>query len=198
MLDASPEFLTAARQRRVRLALLVALEYQLTTLRFWTRRGDLDWNGQVWRGVAGPAGSSACLLDVTPIEQSSEGRAAGVRFTLSGVPLVAGDGTSLVRLVEEYARPGGLCEIHLALFNLSSGALIANPKAKWSGRLDVPVLEMSGATFTVMQAAESHLARLEDNSGLRYNDETQRRFFPGDRGLEFTTRSLHQVDNFGT
>lgn len=197
MLEGSPELLAAFRARRVRLAVLVELEYQLGAVRFWTRRGDLEWNGVTWKGIDGPASANSCLLEVSPIEQSSEGRAAGVTFRLAGVPVVDGDGRSIVRLVEQYARLGGICTIWIVLFDLTTGQIIPTAKGKFTGQLDVPSIEITGATFTVTQAAESHLARLEDSSGLRYNDETQRRFFPGDRGLEFTTRSLHQVDNFG-
>lgn len=197
MYGGTPEFLAALKAKRIRLALLVELEYELAAVRFWTRRGDLQWNGVTWKGVVGPAASNSCLLEITPIEENSEGRAAGVQFRLAGVPVIAGDGTNILDLVERYARLGGGCGIWLALFNLTTGALIADPKKKFSGYLDVPQMEIGAARFTVTQAAESHLARLEGNSGLRYNDETQRRFFPGDRGFEFTARSLHQVDAFG-
>jgi hypothetical protein len=191
----TPQFLAAVKQRLVRGAWLVEIEFTTTTVRYITRVGSLVWQGITWSGMVGP-GQGSVIASISAIEETDEIKAAGITVGLSGVPVIAADGRNLLKLVESAVSQNGLLRIWTALFDLTTGALLADPNQDFEGRLSVPVIEVGPDTFTVSISAEGDMDTLKGRPGQRYNQETLNKYYPGDRGLEFVTRSVNQVDNF--
>lgn len=185
----TPELRAALRTGKIRLAAFAEFEFRTAVARFWSGLGTYEWRGAKW-------GGAGQLASLGTVEETNEVRAAGMTFTLSGVPLSTETGRSLVTYAERHASSGGTVRCWLALFSLTDGSIIREPRLIFSGLLDAPLITIDGPTFTISIPAESEDARLNGKPGLRYNDETQRALFPGDRGFEFVTRSLHKVDDF--
>lgn len=193
----TPEMITAFRQKRMRVALFVELEFALSTARFWSRRGSIEWQGVSWTGAVGSSQTRGSVLtSISKMTETNEIKSTNVTFGLSGVP-IENDGRNLLRLLTEYTQQGLGARIWIALFNLSTDALIADPSQFFQGQLDVPIIEPSAETFSMSITAVSKLDILQRRCGLRYNLESHQRSHPGDLGFEFTNRSLHQADNFG-
>lgn len=198
-LSLTSEAYSALKQRRLRVALLVELEFQLQTIRFWTRAGQLQWQGVTWYGSNGALptpGAGTVLISIGKVTETNEIKSTAVAVGLSGMPIVNGDGKNMMRLCTEYAAQGNSARFWLALFNLNTNALIADPSQFYTGQLDVPIIEPSSDSFAITINVASRLDILQGHCGLRYNLESHQRDHPGDLGFEFTSRSLHQEDNF--
>jgi hypothetical protein len=157
----------------VRAGVLAEIEFASGTVRAWTGVGILQWNGYDWTGVGHLGG-------ISPIEETSEVRAAGVALSLSGIP------SALVASALGDAERGRPVTVWLAFFD-DDWAIVADPYQAFSGRVDVPVIDEGGETATITIQAESRLIDLERPRTRRYTDEDQQDAFPGDRGFEFVT-----------
>lgn len=195
----TPEMVEAFKQRQMRIALLIELEFALSTARFWTRRGTLSWQGVNWNGIVGTSssrGSGSVITSISKMTETNEVKSTSVTFGLSGVP-IENDGQNVLRLLTDYTQQGLNARIWISLFNLTTYALIADPAQFFQGQLDVPIIEPSADTFQLSITAVSKLDILQRRPGLRYNLESHQKLHPGDLGFEFTNRSAHQTDNFG-
>jgi hypothetical protein len=63
----------------VRPVLLALFDFAGGAVRVWSGMGDLTWDGRTWIGVG-------TFGEVGPIEETTEVRATGALFQLSGVP----------------------------------------------------------------------------------------------------------------
>lgn len=194
----TPEFYTALKQKQLRVALFIELEFALTVARFWTRLGTIEWQGVKWYGSVGPTQTNgSIIMGMSKTSESADLETTSVSFKLAGVPIVDGSGRNILELVTDYIANGGTSKVWLALFNLTTGELIADPGQYFSGIIDIPALEATPTSFTITLSAVSRLTILQSHGGQRYDNETQRRYFPFDLGLEFAGRSVHQTDDFG-
>jgi hypothetical protein len=141
-------------------------------VRAWTGYGDLTYDAQTWLGVGDFGG-------VERVEESTDLRANGCRFTLTGIP------SSLVSAALADAYQGRACALLLGAINLSSGALISAPYQVFAGRMDVISIEDGADTASIGLDAENRLIDLFRSRETRYTDEEQRTLFAGDLGLEY-------------
>lgn len=142
-------------------------------VRLWNDIGNVSWNSQTWLG-------NGWLQDVSAIRETSTVQAVGARVVLTGVP------TELIALMlDSSLEQGAKGKIWLGFLN-SSGAVIADPHLIFDGRFDYPVIQEADTNSTIELHFESALLALETAPGHRYNDEGQKKFFPGDRGFEYT------------
>lgn len=151
--------------------LLAEFEFASATVRFWTGYGDLSWNSQTWTG-------GGSLIGVSAVEETTDMKAVGATFTLSGVP------SALIStaLGEDYQ--GLPAALYLGALD-SSGAVVEDPVKVFAGRMDVMEIEDGGETATISLTVESALADLERPRERRFTDEDQQELFPGDLGLEY-------------
>ncbi len=150
---------------------LVELDFPSGFVRMWSGLGPLSWDGKVWLG-AGQIGS------ISAVEETTEIKAAGVAFALSGIP------SEMVGLTygEHYqGRPVAMWFGTLG----AAGQVTVAPHKVWSGRMDVMMDEDDGETATITVQAESRLVDLERPRVRRFTDEDQRQLYPGDTGLRF-------------
>lgn len=165
------DFKTAAAAGGVTPALLGHFDFSGGVVRVWNGVGDLSWGGNTYTGLGD-------LVGVSPVTETNETRANGMRFSLNGIP-----STLITRILAEGYR-GRAAKLWLALFN-SSGAIIADPMLVFSGRMDQCLLDDSGETATCTITAESRLVDLQRPRERRRTDEDQKSLFSGDRGLEY-------------
>lgn len=154
----------------VRPILLFEAVYTSGIVRFWTGLGDLSWNGYTWQGVGD-------LIGHTPVDETDEIKAQGISITVKGI--TAGD---VATALSELAG-GAAGSIRLALLD-SSGAIIADPKIIFRGRLDQPEIDDSDPENPVINLSYEHeLIDLERPREWRYTDQHQQQLYPGDTGL---------------
>lgn len=125
-----------------------------------------------WQGLG-------TLGAVSAIEETSELRATGLTFTLSGVPsaLIA------TALGEHYQ--GRAVTLWAGFFD-DAGALIADPVQVFAGRMDQMEVVEAGETAAIRVSAENRLIDLERVDQVRhYTPDDQKKAFPGDKGLDY-------------
>lgn len=141
-------------------------------VRAWNGIGDLPWNGNTFKGLGDFGG-------VSPVQETSELQANGVRFTLSGVP------TDMVATALSKMRQGLSAKLWLGAFDVSSGALIADPYQLFSGLTDVPDLEDGDETATLGISVENELIDLDRTRTRRLTSEDQALDDPTDLGFDY-------------
>lgn len=155
-------------------------------VRAWSGIGTLDWDGKAWLGVG-------TLGGISDIEETSDLKASGVTFTLSGVP------------ANEFAAVDAACSSHYQGrsarvwrgFMDEDGSVLAEPQRTWTGRMDAPEILLKGQTLDVVVSCESILADLDRPRVCRLTDEDQQARFPGDEGLSCVTACQEQEVYWG-
>lgn len=160
----------SAKAQGAKPILLARLAFDSSVETLWSGRGNLTWNGEVYRGV-GDLGA------VSGVEEGVEQRAFGVRMTLSGVPL------NLLSLSLNEDVQGRRAEIWLGFLD-ANYALVADPVLVFRGRMDAMDASL-GETATISLTAENRLADWNRPRVRRYTDAELQARFPGDKGLEF-------------
>lgn len=155
--------------------LLSLFDFQSGAVRVWTGIGDKTWDGNVYNGLGH-------LGNVSPIEESTDVRANGVGFQLSGVP------SSLIATVLGDNYQGRTVKLWLAALN-GSGGIIADPYLLFAGRMDNVEIDEGADTAVIRIYAESRLIDLQRSRERRYTHEDQQIDFPGDLGLEYMPTS---------
>lgn len=151
--------------------LIAAIDTAGGMVRVWGGVGDLSWDGDTYQGTG-------ILGGLSPVAESSDLRASGMTFTLSGVP------ASYISTALGQMRQGLSAKLWLGFMD-SSWALIADPVLIFSGLTDVPTINESGETATIGISVESRLVDLERPRTRRYTHEDQQLRDPGDRGFEY-------------
>jgi hypothetical protein len=159
-------------------------EFPNGTVAAWSGYGNITFGGDTYLGVGDFGG-------VDKVDETSNVRANGATFTLSGIPsaLVA------AALLEEYqGRP---CTLFLGALNLTSGAIIGTPYPILSGRMDVMSIEEGADTATITLTVENNLIELYRAKERRYTHEDQQIDFPGDLGFEYVAGLQEKPINWG-
>jgi len=164
---------TAIQGAVVHLALFGEFQFASGTVRMWTGAGDKSWSGQTWTGGGN-------LVGISPIDETTEVSAAGLNFTLNGVP------SSLVGTALADAYRGRPCKLWLAI--LDAAEAVVDVVQVFAGRMDVMTIADAGETATITLQAENRLVDLRRPRSSRYTNEEQQRLFAGDVGLEFVAK----------
>jgi len=165
-------FKSAVSSSQVSPALLFYADFNDGAVRAWSGIGDLEWDGNTYTGV-GDFGA------VDRIDETGDQSARGMSFTLSGIP----SGLITTALTDSYQ--GRTCSLWLAVFNTSTGAIIADPYLFFSGRMDVMAISDGGETASITLTGESRLIDLNRPRSRRYTNEDQLIDYPDDLGLEY-------------
>lgn len=142
-----------------------------STVRYWTGLGDLSWNSQTWTGTGS-------LIGLGPIDETDDVKAQGVTVEINAIP------SAMVSMILASFSNGNVGTIRLALLD-SSNAVISTPKIIFTGKLDgAQINESDLKNPTATLTYEHALVDLERPREWRWTDETQKKFYSGDRGLE--------------
>ena len=139
---------------------------------YWTGFGTLDWNGQVWRGIG-------TLIELAPFDETVDLQATGVSIRTKAV----GSEDVAAALADLANGKAGI--IRLALLD-DAGAIIADPRVIFRGRLDTAEIDDGDPTNPVINLQyESEIVDLERARSWRYTAEAQQQLYPGDTGLRY-------------
>jgi hypothetical protein len=159
-------------------------EWTAGFLRFWTGIGTITWGGKTWTGAGN-------VLGISPIEETTQLRAAGVRVSLSGMS------QDIIATVLQYAAYGRSGSIWLGCLAGDSGTLVSDPYLMFQGNLDVPSIEETGDTCQISVSYESRLIDLERASDRRWTQDDQQIAYPGDKGFEFMAKMVDKTVTWG-
>lgn len=173
---------TAIVQPVVKLAFFVEFQFASGAVRMWTGNGDKSWNSQTWTG-AGDFGG------ISPVDETTEFGAAGLTFTLSGVP------SSTVALALTDAYRGRNCKLWLVILDASDA--VVDSYQIFAGRMDVMTIDDSGEVSRISIQVESRLIDLARARAQRYTDAEQQLKFPGDLGLQYVAKLAEKPLNWG-
>lgn len=157
------------RLRRIR---FVEMEFESGTLRLCTAGHDLTWDGKLWTGAGH-------LLSVSPVRETRDIVASETVITLTGVKLA---NMSLALTEARQNKPGRIWE---GARDEVTGAIIADPKLAFAGRLDVVDIDEQAQSSTISVTYESRLADLLRPRERRYTLLDHRIEYPGDRGFGY-------------
>lgn len=175
---------TEVQADNVRPILLFEGVMESGTVYYWTGYGNLSWNAQTWVGTGS-------LIEVSNVDETDDIKAQGTGVRVKGVD------PTMVSLALQSVASGKAGIIRLALLN-SSGAIIADPKILFKGRLDGAEIDDSNYEDPFINLQYEHeLVDLERPREWRYTDEHQRKLYPGDTGLRYMTSLQDKVLYWG-
>jgi hypothetical protein len=181
--DATPEFIAGIQSAYVRPAIFVEVHFTTGPVYVWTGVGSITWGGKTWAGV-GQFGA------VSGIEEGTNVQARGVTLTLNGL-----DPTLLSDVLNDY-QVGLPAILYFGIFD-ASGSLIPNPITSWAGRTDQPTITVDGTTASISINCENRLLDMNISVELRWNDQTQKIFYPNDRAFELVNAIQDITTYFG-
>lgn len=152
--------------------LIVKLEFDGGTVKFWNGRGDLVFASETYTGIGD-------LGRISEVEEGIEQRAFGISLEISGVP------SSNVSLALSEELQNRRAQVWLGFFD-DNYALVADPVLMFKGRMDTMDIKL-GKTATIAVTAESRLIDWSRPRIRRYTDADQRERFPGDKGFQFVS-----------
>lgn len=166
----SSAMLAALQATDLQPALFVQLTFNGATVYLWTGTGSTSWNSQTWSGLGS-------LLSLAVAEDGATVEARGITITVSGL-----DPTLLPDCLSDF-QLGLPAIVYLGFF--SSGSLISSPITSWSGRMDLPTIDVSGETATIAINCESRLLDMNIPVDRRYTQQDQQMTWPDDLGFQF-------------
>ena len=181
---------TALQQSNIRAHYLTYFDFGSGALRFWSGVSELTIStGGDADGTYTAAGN---LGQVGGIEETTDLKAAGAEFTLSGIP----SALLSVALIEQYQGRTATC--WLAIFNATTDVLITDPFQIFSGRMNLMPITDAGKTGAIVVTAESRLIDTQRSQNPRvYTDQDQQNEYAGDLGLEFVPKMQELVITWG-
>jgi hypothetical protein len=177
--DITAALAAATKADTLRPVLFVELEFSGGTVRFWSGRGEMPFDGKVWTGTG-------YLGGVSDIEEATEIKASGIRFTLSGLP------GEVVAIALDQDYQGRAARVYLGAMS-DVNRLISSPKLVFAGQMDVMEISEDPNEAAISLTAENELIDLERPREFRYTPEDQKEYFPGDTFFDFVS-SLQDVD----
>ena len=173
--DVSSPNITASSSDVTRPVYFSEMFYDSGTVRAHTGVGTIIWGGNSWLGVGGFGGAS-------DIEEDSELGISKITLQLSGVD------SSLISIAFDEKYQGRVAKIYKGYLN-EGHVLIDNPLLLFSGRMDTQIIEL-GRQGIIRVSVVNRLADWEKTRTRRYNNDDQQFEFPGDKGLEFVTKTF--------
>lgn len=151
--------------------LLIKFQFDAGDVNIWTGIGDLLFAGDTYLGLGD-------LLSITTVQETQTIKAAGIEYTISGLPPDA----IAIALGEDFQ--GRKVRMWFGALN-SSGVLISAPVLILVSRMDIMQIGNTAATVSITISAENVLIALTRVNDRRYTPEDQAIDFPSDKGLDF-------------
>ena len=130
--------------------------------------------------------SSADLLEIGAIDESSEVRVGAINITLSGV------GQTFTSAFLSSVYIGKQVVIYRAFLD-SSYTIVGAPFIIYDGRIDGFDMNESENQSTVNVSVASHWSDFEKKAGRYTNPNSQALFFTGDKGFDFAAVSVKDL-----
>lgn len=154
-----------------KLAYLINLDFQITSIYWWTGRGDILHSGNTYKGVE--------YLEIPEFSgETAELEATKLTLNLIGIS------TELRSLILNNFDHSLRVGFFLAAFD-SNGQIVSNPYQIFSGFFDTCDFVDSPNSMNVQLVFVNAYARLFQNEESRYTNESQQNVYPGDLGFAF-------------
>lgn len=158
-------------QPNVSIITFVMMDFTSGIVRTHNGLGTYTWGGQDWIGV-GSLGS------VSQFEEGADISPYGITLTLSALDAdVSGEALNQ----NYFMRP---VSIYIGALS-ADDELLNDPLPIWSGHMDVMTVTAGAENDTITLKCESELAAFDRSSNLKYTDQAQQRFYPGDVFFNF-------------
>jgi hypothetical protein len=180
--DIDAAVVTASQEAVIRPVLMFDGNFASGHVRVHSGVGTITYGGNDYTGLG-------TLGRISPIDESIELSASGIKVSLSGIP---GDLISTA-LGEHYQ--GRLAVIYIALLD-SSYAVIGTPTIVFQGRMDNINITL-GASADLSLSIENPLVDWDRPRERRYNNADQQARYPNDKGLEFVEQAVDKEINWG-
>lgn len=173
--------LAQANAARHSMAHLAVIEFDGMTVRVCDSFRTITWGGYDYLACGDMVGFES-------VSETSDLRINSVTAGMSGV-----DQAYLAELysLNYLDRPIRIYRAYLD----DGGAIIGEPLLLFEGRINEPTVQDDPETgkFIVAIKADSIWTDFEQTNGLKTNDSTHQRIFPGDKGFEFAAQILDQI-----
>jgi hypothetical protein len=164
-------FIEHATARENRPIILFQADLDGSSLRLWNGVANLSWDGAEWLG-------NGWLQGVEGASETPEVEATTMRVIISGVP------AAFVSLVLNSQKRGAEGRLYIGFLD-SSDAVVNSPYLWWLGRYSHSEFDDSGAEISASLHYTSPLVDMDRPNENRWNNVSQRRFYPGDRGFRY-------------
>jgi len=163
----------------------VSVEFT-TPIRLWTGYSNITVDGNTYFG-------SGNLLSISPIDESADIRANGVKIALSGLD----SGIISSALTED--SQGKIVKIYFGVLETASNAtaVVDTPYQTFEGFIDRMAIIEDRNVAEISVDVENKLIMLETPLNRRYTDQDQKNLFEGDKGLEFVESLQDKVVAWG-
>jgi hypothetical protein len=174
--------ITEITNQQLRPVLFVQILFSSGYIYLWSGVGTLV--AAMPAGAAPGSGSNQNWLGVgnfgavSPIGETSDVAAAGISFSLSGIP------SSFITSALGEIREGNPAFLWQA-FLTAAGGVIVSPYQAWAGRLDACEITESADAATILLTAENRLIDLQRVHERLYEKQDQAIDFPADTGFDF-------------
>lgn len=158
-------------QPNVSIITFVMMDFSSGIVRTHNGLGTYTWGGQDWIGVGS-------LGAVSQFEEGADVSPYGITLSLSALDATV-SGEALTQ--NYFMRP---VSIYIGALS-ADDELLNNPLQIWSGHMDVMTVTAGADNDTITIKCESELAAFDRSSNLKYTDQTQQRFYPGDVFFNF-------------
>ena len=157
-----------------------------TPLNLWTGYNTITIDGTEYF----PSGN---LLSISPIDESADIRANGIKIGLSGLD------SSIISSALTEDSQGKIVKVFFGVLETSSNATVVvdTPYQTFEGFIDTMSILEDGNTAQVSVNVENKLIALERPINRRYTDQDQKNLFAGDKGLEFVESLQDKVVAWG-
>jgi hypothetical protein len=169
--DINALVLAELEKPQVKVALFAEIETDAGFVRAFAGIGDITIDGKLWRGT-GIDGK------VSTVEETTDGRAAGLVYELSGIP------EQLVSDSLQAIRHKYLATLYMGVFD-EQNRLIGELTPFDRGLTDVPELTDDGQTATIRISTEKRSVDQQRPRVRRYTPEDQRIDDPTDKGFDY-------------
>lgn len=158
---------------------LAQFQFDSANLNLWTGYRTLSFNPGTGAEDFLGAGD---LGNVSPIMETSQTKATGLDFTLSGI------NSTLVSaaLLESYQDRA--CALWLGFMDPAGSGTLLDSIEIFRGRMDVMTIVESGETSTIGVSAESVLVGLQRSNIRRFTAEDQKKDYLNDTGFDQVTQ----------
>lgn len=157
--------------------------FEAFTLRLWNGVGDISWNSQTWLG------NGWFRSFVGPRETDDFAR-YNLEVVLSGIP------DTMLALILGGSKQGASGKLWLGMLN-ASRQVIADPYLVYDGKLDIPIVDEGASDSEITLTYENEFTNTNRSTDFRWEPESQKIFYPTDRGFEYVTATQEWTGHWG-
>ena len=187
--------LAALSAKEVEIYFAVDMDFFSGQLSLWSGIGPCSIDNTIYTG-------GGAMLGLSRIDETLEISARGAQVSLSGVPRSATDALQLA-FNENYQ--GRIATIKMCVLDADNPRDLTDITTDhgsvfdtiFTGFMDVMEIDEGAETSKITVSIESRLIKLKQPVNTRFTDQQQKRRFPNDKGLEFTTTTPLQKIRWG-